>query len=486
LIAAQNDSPLSSLTARQTEVVELVAKGFTNAEIAQLLKVSISTVKFHLRAVFAVLGASARTEAVSTYLAYKGPDDEPRAASDRTAPPRIAVLSFDDWSARRTRDDFCGALVREVITRLSLQRLVPVLSLGTAQSHWRGCPDPVRLGQDLGVSYLVTGSVRRSREHCVAQTHLLDAATGVHLWDGEFRARTRNGAGLLEAIAHGVVASLIPRMIHIERRRVAERDRRTYGAWEFAVLGCWHLERTSRCDNEKARGLFESALEYDPWLVLPHYGIAMSHYNDLMQQWTRDAWASHRGLVQASQAALDIDPSDFRAHTASGFAWMVSRDYDRAIAALRSAIENNPGAVRARILLAQILALRHQISDAVRLLSETVRLTLQDPTRWRVHAALALIQFSAKDYDSAVRSARHAQLGAPLDVPLAALIVSALSLLGHEDEATREAKQLLARFPAFHSERWDVLLRHVSARDRARFLEGLRHAGLSKCGCGRR
>ena len=392
--------------------------------------------------------------------------------------PAVAVLPFEDLTPEPRDAYFCPALTQDTITRLSLWRLVRVLSRGSTARYERERPSPRQIGDELGASYLVEGSVRRSSERVLVQTHLVDCDSGVLLWEAEYREPLGDILDVQDEISRRLASQLRPHLLEIETRRLAQRDPTTFSAWDLALRGFWHLERCSQVDNAEAQRLFRESARLNPAFVLPHYGLALSHDAEIDFQWTPDPDRARAALQRAATQAMQIDPLDFRALTLHGFSAMISGEARSARGAFEAAVDENPSAIHPRILLGQILTLGGECAPGIEVLEEAARLTPGDPERWRVVTALGIARFVSGDYAAAAAAADEAISSGPTNPIALAVRVSASSHLGNGADAATAVLQLRANVPRFSSDHWAPLLEHVAEADRARFVEGLQRAGL--------
>lgn len=330
-------------------------RGFSQEEMARRAGVDERTIRRAERGETIPHGETVRIFATTLGVA---PDDlfaeagvveAPQAGVDSGAAPVLAVLPFADWQ-EAPGGYFVAGLLEDLVMRLSMQRLFPVISRNSTLAY-AGTPlSPLEVSKQLGARYLVEGSVRRDAAGVCVSAHVVEGATGRQLWSERYEAPGSQVIALQEEISARIAATLGPSLLRHEMHRASRRPPQDMNAWDSALRGLWHLDRRTPADNRNAREYFAGARELDPSFVLPWYGVAMSHYADLFNGWSSLPETSAAELHAAASGAKSVDSDDPQALLCDGYASMVAGDRERACARLERAIEMNPSAVRPRLL----------------------------------------------------------------------------------------------------------------------------------------
>ena len=200
--------------------------------------------------------------------------------------PAIAVLPFDNLSGDPEQEYFADGLAEDLITRLSAWRLFPVIARNSSFVHKGQAVDVKRVSRELGVRYLVEGSVRKGGDRVRISAQLIDATTGGHIWAERYDRGIQDIFALQDEITDAIVASIHPEVWKAERERVARREPQDLDAWECFVRASWHQLRFTKEDCAKARLLLEQASRQDPEVSWYLSSLAWTHHSDVLYQWS--------------------------------------------------------------------------------------------------------------------------------------------------------------------------------------------------------
>lgn len=409
-----------SLSARQHEVLELVAKGLTNEEIAAVLSISPTTVRTHVTAVLARLDVSNRTEAAAAYLSRA----EGSSIVDTVDVPAIAVLPMTAVDG----DPVTRAAVRGIAHDLAalfarwcwFRVIAPASTLGTSLGETipKGASDPAledargdpsrAIARRLGAAFLVDGRLHATPLAWRLAVHVDDARTGHVLWTERYEFAPEQMFAAQDAVCEAIVATAYPllvahALVGLQSRRPASDPR----AWELAYDGMRLQSAREAAANAAAQARFVAALARDPGLVLAHYGLGLTSYDQVLNQWSpRDEArerlhrCAHRCVVLASHAA--------EGYYLLGRHAVTSGDYQAAESVLGTAIARNPSFAAAHALLAQVLHLVGRSDEALPRMQHATRL---DPRSFV--AGLATLRFFRGEYIVALAAAEQAVAVAP-------------------------------------------------------------------------
>ena len=249
----------ASLTPRQQEILNLAAKGLTNADIARILDIAPGTVKVHMAAIYRLLDVSNRTEAALVLRAAQ--------ASVNDAPSQgnaIAVLPFDLFSEGDEDAHFADGLVEEIITRLSRWQWFPVIARQSCFAFKSQTNDIRRVGTELGAAYVVEGSVRHSEDRVRVTAQLIDARRNTHLWAETFDGLRSDIFSVQDDIARAVAAAIHPEMMRSEIRLARSQHPLNVDAWQMGMGGLAQVELREEAACRKGLDLAARALDLDP------------------------------------------------------------------------------------------------------------------------------------------------------------------------------------------------------------------------------
>src|SRR5579863_183104 len=233
------------------------------------------------------------------------------ATSDR---PTIAVLPFSNMSGDPDQQYFSDGVTDDIITDLSRSRSLFVIARNSSFTLKKHAIDIREAARQLGVSYLLEGSVRRSGSWVRVTAQLIDAESGKYIWAERYNRQVTEVFSAQDEITAAIVQPILAVVSNFEQQRALRKPGATLTAWETYELGLWHMGRGNRVDNAKAQNFFDQASDSDPSLAAAHSAAAMAiflHgiYGDSAQR--RDPF---RAAAKRARHALEIDPADADAH----------------------------------------------------------------------------------------------------------------------------------------------------------------------------
>ena len=194
----------------------------------------------------------------------------PRILPDR---PSIAVLPFNNVSGDPEQEYFVDGITEDIITALSKWSWFLVIARNSAFAYKGKSVDLKDIGRDLGVRYVLEGSMRRAGQRVRISSQLIDIATGTHLWAERYDRELTDIFAVQDDITSRVVAAIEPALSRAEAQRVIAKRPEHMGAWDYCQRGFWHVHKGTRADGATAYGLFKQALALDPHLADAHLGL---------------------------------------------------------------------------------------------------------------------------------------------------------------------------------------------------------------------
>jgi adenylate cyclase len=392
--------------------------------------------------------------------------------------PAIAVLPFDNLSDDPEQEYFADGIAEDLITRLSGWRYFPVIARNSSFVYRGRSVDVKQVSRELGVRYLVEGSVRKAGDRVRINVQLIDATTGHHVWAERYDRELRDLFALQDEITEALEGWLAPELMRAERERAVRREPRNLDAWDCMQRGWWYIWKLDREHNTKAREFLERAAELDPQLVMALYGLTMTHYLDIFYQWT-EAWEqSVAAMVHAAERCAALDEKDAFGQLALGAAYSVTGQQDKMIAALELATELNPSLALAYGILGSLLATARRPDDAIAALEKAMRLSPRDDHLFAFLSGVALAHFAAGRYDDAVDWAWRSLRRRTDWIDPHHVLAASYAHLGQLEEARTAWEDALRLQPGFSLDTYELMLASADPDFAERYLAGLRKAGL--------
>jgi adenylate cyclase len=393
--------------------------------------------------------------------------------------PAIAVLPFDNLSGDPEQEYFADGLAEDLITRLAAFR-IPVIARNSSFTYKGEPVDVKRVSRELGVRYVVEGSVRRAGQRVRISTQLIDATTGQHVWAERYDRELGDVFAVQDEVTEAIVASVYPEWMRAERERVARRAPESLDAWESVQRGWWHIMHMTKEENARARSFFERAIELDPNSVMAFALLAQTHLSEVAFQWTGDPGRSIAAALRAAQTAVSLDDDNSFGHYALGSAYQYSGQRKEALAALERVIELNPSSPWGHQGLGSVLVTSGRADEALESLEKAIRLSPRDPAMWNWLLDVAMAHFAAGRYPEAGEWARRSLQRNPGNLRAYRYLAASYAHLGKIEEARAALREFLRLDPDFSLSRLRVLTGAFDPGFIGRLADGLRKAGLKE------
>ena len=412
-------------------------------------------------------------------IAVAFPEPATRAPSPVvTDKPSIAVLPFNNMSGDHDQEYFSDGISEDVITNLSRNRVFFVISRSTSFTYKGAAVDVARVARELGVRYVLEGSVRRVGNRVRITAQLIDAPSGHHLWADRYDRELADVFLVQDEIARNITGAIAPGIISAEIQHSRRKDPGQLDAWDRIMRAHWHIRRFTQDDMAQARLLLAQAIALDPANSMALSDLAFACHFEAVFGWGDGPAASHTQLGEAARKAVAADDSDAAAHTALAIYDLFSGRHEEARRRLLGALDLDPNAVFARGYLGVSYAFSGDYDAALPHLDEAIRLSPRDPLLiiWQLCKGWAALL--TQRYEEAIKFASLAAEANPEFPDIYAVLAAANGQLDHVDAAQAALDQLSQRMPALttNDERLNRPLER--AEHRASFLEGLRKAGM--------
>jgi len=430
------------------------------------------------------LGAepSAETERLHLELLSQSAQERSHAASDAGQPdmekPSIAVLPFEALVSDPDQMYFADGIVEDIITELSKFRWFDVIARNTTLTYRGHTIDPRRIGEELAVRYILTGSVRKHDSQARITTHLVEARTGGEIWSERYDAGVHELTAVQDDIVGRVVGAINPELYSAEVRRARARPQESREVWNHAVRGRWHFTRLTPEDNAEAQRLLEKALELKPDHALVMAFLAYCHISGVFFGWSAAPMQSLEKARALAREAQRLDEDDAWVQCAMGLTEFVSKRLDEAVAFFRRAIELNPNFALAHGYSGLALAHCGESEAAFAEARKALRLSPRDPELIHFYMGLAMGHFVSGDYEAAARWADEAIRVRPEAPAGHRVLAPSLAYLGRMEEARDAIGALLRLRPSMTAAAVKATIHFKRPEDRDRYIDGLLKAGL--------
>jgi TolB-like protein/class 3 adenylate cyclase/Tfp pilus assembly protein PilF len=391
--------------------------------------------------------------------------------------PSIAVLPFQNMSGDQEQDYFGDGIAEDIITALSRLRGFFVIARNSTFAYKGKTPDVRQVARDLGVRYVLEGSVRKAGERLRVSAQLIDATTGAHVWAERYDRGIADIFAVQDEITQSVVASIEPQVYSAEGQRLRSRPTESLDAWGCVTRAMPYVWTWAVADNKTGVALLERALEIDPGYARATSLLAWSYGARAQLGWSEPSEVLEKAL-EFARHAIEQDLEDPWAHLAAGYVHMVSRRYQPALNELKESIERNPSFAHAHMLLGSVYGYGGAVDDGLREVAIAERLSPRDHNQAANLSVAGLCHFMAGRYAEGVDFERRAVQLRPYFGTAWRTLAASAGQAGEMDvaaEALAKCKELQPSLSLDWIEKYHPIVR---AEDRARYIEGLRRAGL--------
>jgi TolB-like protein/Flp pilus assembly protein TadD len=390
--------------------------------------------------------------------------------------PSIAVLAFQSMSGDPEQEYFADGISEDIITGLSKLRWFFVIARNSSFAYKGAAVDVKRVSRELGVRYVLEGSVRKSGSRVRITAQLIDAATGNHLWADRYDGDLTDIFALQDEITKKVVAAIEPKLLEAEGIRSRNRAPEYLGAWDMLMQARSLFWRLTKDESQAAIATLKQVVERHPFYAPAHSMLAFVLLVSRQGGWQMMEPQVKQAAALAARAA-ELDDSDPWAHLALGFVAFTRRRTDDSIEEFQRALDLNPNFAAAHGFLGCTLAFDGRSDQAIDHIEQAIRMSPHDPQNALLNAAFAAAHYLAGRYAEAAGYGRKAiQQRFELTNGHRIYVVS-LAQAGRIDEARAALAQLQELLPEI-SIAWIEHNIPFTPGPMAKFLEGFRKAGL--------
>jgi adenylate cyclase len=391
--------------------------------------------------------------------------------------PSIAVLAFTNMSGDAEQEYFADGISEDIITSLSQIRWLFVIARNSSFTYKGRAVDLKHVGRELGVRYVLEGSVRRAGDQLRITAQLIDAPTGAHAWAERYDRSLADVFAIQDEITTSVVNAIDSVLAATERQRVGRLPADRLSTWELYHRGMWHFYRLTADDRKLALSYLHQAEAADPGWATAHTGLAVCY---MVGGWIfapaeRSSWIAQG--IEHARLAINLNPRDAEAHTILGVGLGFSGHHESSIECSMRAAELNPTNAWIRAVLGGSFVYGGRPGEGLPHLEAAMRLSPLDPLRWIYSHIIATGYFFYGNYEASLNAGKSLIKMQP-DIWFGYRhCCAALAELGQIDEARYYVDQLYSRF-AMELTSWMGRWGEWREPDHARYKNTLAKAGL--------
>jgi TolB-like protein/cytochrome c-type biogenesis protein CcmH/NrfG len=400
-----------------------------------------------------------------------------RAALPLPDRPAIAVLPFVNMSGDSEQDYFSDGISEDIITALSKLRWFFVIARNSSFIYKGKAVHMKQIAEELGVGYVVEGSVRKGGDRVRITAQLNDVATGSHIWAERYDRSLADVFAVQDEITEAIVAAIEPQLYAAENFRAKRKPPESMDAWDLVMRALSHYWRVTRQDNVVAQALLEKAIAIDPSYGQAHGVLATSHTFGAHMGW-EDVAAATAVAERAALAAILADSEDPWAHQALGSVYLFKRRFDDSLAEFELALRLNPNFSLAQGYYGLALSYSGRWEEADAAARRALRLSPRDPFSAVYYGIAAYAQFSGRNYDEAIRLSREAIRQRSDFVGAHRVLTAAAGMTGQTDIASVALRELRRAQPNISLAWIEGQMPIKLDAEREHYLEGFRRAGL--------
>ncbi len=381
------------------------------------------------------------------------------------------MLAFANMSGDAEQEYFSEGITEDIITNLSRNRAFFVISRSSSFTYEGAAIDIAKVGRELGVRYVLEGSVRRAGSRVRITAQLIDAPSGHHLWAERYDRELADVFAVQDEIAQNIIGAIAPGIMSAEIQHAQRKDPSQLDAWDRIVRAHWHIRRFTRHDLAEARHLLTEVITADPANAMALSDLAFANHFEAVFGWGDGTIAeSFARSGDAARRAVIADDGDAMAHGALAIYDLFSGQHEEARRRLRRALELDPNSVTAHGYLGCTDAFGGNYDAALPHLDEAIRLSPRDPLLITWHLCKGWAALAAERYEEAIEFTMQAAEANSEFPDIYAVLAAANGQLGRVAAARTALDQLARRMPSLTTS--DARLDRPFARavDRERFL----------------
>ena len=425
---------------------------------------------------FAILGLSILVAVLGVLLALPGDETPPSFSADGITVPAIAVLPFDNLSGDPEQEYFVDGMSEDLITDLSRVSGLFVIARNSTFTYKGRAVKVQQVAEELGVDYVVEGSVRRIGERVRINAQLVDARTGHHMWAERFDREITDVFQLQDEVVRKIVSSLAVELTGKEQEELSTADDVDPEAYDLLLRGLERFRRFTRETNAEARDFFAQAAGIDPTYARAHADVALSYAMDLAFDWSADHDDTASKAMKHAKAALALNDKVHQVHFAVGNVLLYRKKHGEAAEAAKRAIELDPSYADAHAFLGLASNYAGDPETGLASIRLALKLNPRAPFFYIFIEGQSLYQLG--ELDEAIARFERVKGSNPAFLVAHQFLAAAHQLSGDGDSAEWAVQEALAIQPRLTLAALGESTAYKQADDLDRFIDALRGAGM--------
>lgn len=390
--------------------------------------------------------------------------------------PSIAVLPFVNISADPEQEYFTDGITEEIINALSKVPRLFVIARNSTFSYKGKSVEVQQVGRELGVQYVLEGSVRKAGDRVRITAQLIDATTGGHLWSERYDRDLKDVFALQDEITIKILTNVRVKLTEGEQARLYDRRAKNLDSFMKVLQGNAYFFRFNIESNLQARQIFEETIALDPDNAGAYTMLAWTHMMEVWFGWNKSPGKCIERAIELAQKALVLNDTLDSTHSLLGNIFLMKRQYDKAIAEAERGVALNPNGADAHAHLGIILHYVGRPEEAIVFLKKATRLNPLPPN-WYLFSLGNAYRMKGQ-YEEAIAVYKKVLHRNPDDMIARTGLAATYSLMGREEEAHAEAAEVLRMNPRFSLDKMAKTMPFKNQADLESYIDALRKAGL--------
>jgi adenylate cyclase len=390
--------------------------------------------------------------------------------------PSISVLPFVNMSGDPGQEYFSDGLTEQIINGLAKVLNLFVIARNSSFAYKGKSVNIQQVGKELGVRYILEGSVQKAADRVRITAQLIDALTGYHLWSENYDRDLSDIFALQDEITLKIIDALQIKLTTGEQARIWEVTNTNIHAFDKQMRGHECFYRFNEKDNKQARHFFEETINIDKDYAFAYIMLGFAHVMDLALGWSKSPIESFEHAEKNVEKALALNDSIDLPHSLLGFIYLFKRQHDKAIKAGERAIELNPNGAEAHVQLAFILIFSDKVELAIKLLKRAFRLNPIPPSYY--YDLLGIAYRVNGQYEKAIEMGKKAVSISPDNVSAYITLAASYSPINRTEDASKAVEEILRIQPDVSLEYFANIQPYKNQEKLDNFINALRKAGL--------
>ena len=422
-----------------------------------------------------VKNISKPVRAYKVLFELKASPTEDNEGFDQPDKPSIAVLPFTNMSGDPEQEYFSDGITEDLITDLSKISGLFVIARNSVFTYKGKAVKVQDVSRELGVRYVLEGSVRKAGDRVRITSQLVDANTGGHLWAERYDRELKDIFAMQDDVTQQIVSALAVKLTDEEWKRLARKGTDNIDAYDYALRGLEYAYRFTKEANTEGQRMLQKAIDQDPRYAFAYSQLGRTYINEWSFGWSEDPTTMDRAFDLAQQAIV-MDKSEPNAHALLSEVFLWRKQYDRSIEEIEKVIRIAPNNADALASLGGVLCWAGNPEEAIRIVNQAMHLNPFSPVwyEWTLGHAY----FLTGQLEKAISALRKVMDRNPNFLPAYAYLAAGYAELGKEEEARIEAAGLERLSPYISFEDWRKRLPYKDPEVLERFFNDLKKAGI--------